>query len=410
MSVVDGLPFAEDRKKYIIETLDPLLEEMIVDVLAQMPENTLDFCVNWLKRRSGAPMTARMSIQQQNTALKQEFQRISSVFGEISSSLLLDEQLTGSAAEPVKDEEEEEDEDDCGDEIPDSMKRSEESSNRARASVSAEAYGAWNTKKEFEPPQYPKTDDQKARLEATLKKSFLFVSLEPKDLETVILAMKEYNFKPGETVITEGENGDFLFVIEKGVLDCMKVIDGKDTVIKTCREGDVFGELALLYNCPRAASVTAKEDCVCWQLDRDSFNNIVKDSAMKRREKYDTFLKSVTLLSSISAYERSQISDALVPEVFKQGDVIINQDEPGDKFYIVEEGSLYAQKAGGSKVMDYKAGDYFGELALLKNQPRAASVIVSSETARVLTMSRQSFSKMLGPLQHIIANRVQSYA
>lgn len=61
------------------------------------------------------------------------------------------------------------------------------------------------------------------------------------------------------------------------------------------------------------------------------------------------------------------------------------------------------------RVKEYKAGDYFGELALLKNQPRAASIIVSSESAKVLSMSRSSFSKMLGPLAHVLSSRVNTY-
>ena len=59
--------------------------------------------------------------------------------------------------------------------------------------------------------------------------------------------------------------------------------------------------------------------------------------------------------------------------------------------------------------MDYKVGDYFGELALLKNQPRAASIIVESESAKVLSMSRLSFNKMLGPLADLLSSKVKSY-
>merc|ERR1719195_1946524 len=224
--------------------------------------------------------------------------------------------------------------------------------------------------------------------------------------------MKESNFEPGKKVISEGDDGDFLFVIEKGSVNCIKMIDGAEKVVKTCAPGDVFGELALLYNCPRAASVVAQDECICWQLDRESFNHIVKDAAVKRRNKYDSFLKQVALISSIDAYERSQIADALKSESYSKGQVIVKQDEPGDKFYIVEEGSLYAMKMtptdGEKRVMDYKAGDYFGELALLKNQPRAASVLVASDTAKVLSMSRQSFNKMLGPLQQILNKHVQA--
>ena len=63
-------------------------------------------------------------------------------------------------------------------------------------------------------------------------------------------------------MISEGDNGDFLFVIEKGALKCTKLVEGEEKVVKTVNEGDVFGELALLYNCPRAASVVAND--VSW--------------------------------------------------------------------------------------------------------------------------------------------------
>merc|ERR1740117_280496 len=149
-----------------------------------------------------------------------------------------------------------------------------------------------------------------------------------------------------------------------------------DKVVKTCTQGDVFGELALLYNCPRAASCdVAKGDdaAICWQLDRETFSHIVKEAATKRRSKYCDFLNKVSLLSSLDHYERSQIADGLKSESYKKGDIIVKQDDPGNMFYIVEEGSLYAQKTfaseGARRVMDYKQGDYFGELALLKNQP-----------------------------------------
>jgi len=402
MSVVEGLPFAEDKKKYIVDVLDPILEEMVSDVLTTMPPVPIDFMVSWLRKRSGLPATdnSKMSIMQRNKYLKEELSRAQGVMSEVVSTVKDENNKNDS-------EEEEEDDDDC-DEIPDSYKKSEESMGRARQSVSAEAYGQWNQKKAFEPPNYPKTDEQKARLNSTLKKSFMFAALEAKEMEIILMAMKECPFSAGTKVITEGENGDYLFVIEKGTLECNKNIGNEEKVVKVVNEGDVFGELALLYNCPRAANVVAKEDCVCWQLDRDTFTNIVKDASIRRREKYDAFLHSVTLLATIDVYERSQISDALKPEHFKKGDCIVKQDEPGDKFYIIEEGALYAEK-NGSKVMDYKAGDYFGELALLKNQPRAASVLVASDTAKVLSMSRQAFTKMLGPLQELLSKGANSY-
>lgn len=115
--------------------------------------------------------------------------------------------------------------------------------------------------------------------------------------------------------------------------------------MKTCQPGDYFGELALLYNCPRAASVETRSQCVAWRLDRETFNAIVKDAAAKKRELYESFLKKVPLLESLDAYERNQIADALRTESFKVGESVVRQGDPGDKFYIVEEGEAVATKA-----------------------------------------------------------------
>merc|ERR1719356_384555 len=163
--------------------------------------------------------------------------------------------------------------------------------------------------------------------------------------------MKEVQVNAGAQVIKQGDTGDFLFVIESGDFDC---IIG-DKVVKTCGSGDVFGELALLYNCPRAATVQSRTESVCWELDRDTFNNIVKEGAQKKRERYDSFLAKVPLLSSMDAYERSQLADCLRSETFVDGQVIMAQGEVGTKFYIVEVGQAVASK-DGLPVMDYKVG------------------------------------------------------
>lgn len=402
MSVVEGLPFAEEKKKYILERLDPILEEMVSDVLTEYPKSPIDFMISWLRKRSGTANGMRLSMAGQNAQLKQELGQATSDLQEAGLAVGQDD-----VAKDDEGSEEAESDDDC-DEIPESFKMPERKAG-ARASVSAEAYGQWNQKKAFTPPSYPKTPQQLERLSATLMKSFLFSDLDKPDMDLILLAMQENNFDQGAKVINQGDDGDYLFVIEKGNLDCVININGEDKVVKVVSAGDVFGELALLYNCPRAANVIAKDSCVCWKLDRETFNHIVKDAAVKRRNKYDAFLKSVTLIAGLEPYARSQISDALKAESLTAGNTVITQGEPGDKFYIIEEGTLYATK-DGKRVMDYKAGQYFGELALLKNQPRAASVIVESSSAKVLSMSRVSFTKMLGPLTDILQKNVGSYA
>jgi len=101
-------------------------------------------------------------------------------------------------------------------------------------------------------------------------------------LNTVINAFDEKRFKSGETVINQGDQGDCLYLIDNGNLDCYKtfVKEEGQKWLKLYYPGEAFGELALLYNAPRAATIIAKTDCILWALDRETFNHIVKGAAM----------------------------------------------------------------------------------------------------------------------------------
>jgi hypothetical protein len=90
---------------------------------------------------------------------------------------------------------------------------------------------------------------------------------------------------------------------------------------------DFFGELALLYNAPRAATVTAVTPCIAWALDRVTFKAIMQDSAMKQRSLYTDIIDRVPILSSLSAYEKLQLADAFKARSYGAGDVIIRQGE-----------------------------------------------------------------------------------
>lgn len=161
-----------------------------------------------------------------------------------------------------------------------------------RQGISAEVYGEFNKKGDFTPKVINKSEESKKRLQDRLLQSFMFKALDDKEFKIVVDAIEEVQGKPGDVIIKEGDHGDCMYVLEQGSLDCTKVFAGKTepTFLKEYVPGEGFGELALLYNAPRAASITAKTDYIIWKLDRDTFNHIVKDAASKKREKYDNFL------------------------------------------------------------------------------------------------------------------------
>jgi len=299
--------------------------------------------------------------------------------------------------------------------IDEEMKKKQQKKKGFRTSVSAEVYGIHNKKKAYVPRVIPKSNEQKERIKEKCMQSFLFNSLEEKELKTVIDSFEEKRYKAGQNVITQGEEGDVLYLVDSGDLDCEKVFKAGDppTHLKVYHPGESFGELALLYNAPRAATIRAKTDAICWALDRECFNNIVKDAAVKRRESYESTLKKVDILKNIDPYELGQICDALKPQTFNKGDYIIKQDDRGDVFYILDEGNAHAEKVfekgqPAQSVKDYKSGDYFGELALLKGEPRAASIIADTK-CKCLSLDRMAFKRLLGPLENILQRNSEDY-
>lgn len=97
-----------------------------------------------------------------------------------------------------------------------------------------------------------------------------------------------------------------MYVIDSGLLDCFRRFkkDGENQHLKVYHEGEAFGELALLYNAPRAATIVAKTNATLFSLDRETFNHIVKDAAAKKRNRYEAFLAKVDILSNMDDYER----------------------------------------------------------------------------------------------------------
>jgi len=169
--------------------------------------------------------------------------------------------------------------------------------------------------------------------------------------------------------------------------------------------------LALLYNAPRAATIIAEEDSVCFSLDRDCFNNIVKEATVKRRERFDEFVNKVEILQELDAYERGQLSDCLTTETYNEGDTILKAGETGIKFYMIEEGTANAvQDKDGQEevVLQYTPNMYFGELALLNDDVRQASIVATSAMT-VAWIGRNMFKRLLGPIDEVLKRNAEKY-
>jgi cAMP-dependent protein kinase regulator len=377
--------------EYISRHLNPILHQLTLELVREKPSNPTVFLIDLLQKRLG--VSSGISEKEELRLLRQEMARLKHKAHHHGSE---DEKSASDSEESFVEEEK--------------LKPKKENQ---RSGVSAEVYGTWNKKEDFKPVLIKKTDDQKARLESILGRIFMFAELDDKEKEIVIDAMKECNFPSNSEVIKQGQDGGELFVIDSGHLSCYKRINNEEKLLKEYEPGQCFGELSLLYNVPRAATIIAKTDSLLWSLDRSTFNHIVKDAAVKRRDRYESFLSKVDLLSDMDPYERSQLADALVSKKFEKDAFIIREGEEGNDFFIIEEGEALATKTihpghPPEQVKKYSPGEYFGELSLIKGQPRAANVIAST-AVKCVSLDRYSFKRLLGPLEGILERNAKKY-
>lgn len=180
---------------------------------------------------------------------------------------------------------------------------------RRRQAVSAAADSSENTLVEgWEPKVFPKTDEEASRISNVMDKNILFKYLDDHQRKIILNAMFKVDKQPGDVIIKQGDEGDNFYVIDKGVADIF--VDQKDApplLVLTCKDGDSFGELALMYDAPRAATVVAKDEMKLWAMDRLTYKHILMDTTLKKRDTYKGFLEKVPLLQSLDPYERLKV-------------------------------------------------------------------------------------------------------
>lgn len=258
---------------------------------------------------------------------------------------------------------------------------------------------------------YPKSDEQRKRLSEAVRYILLFRSLDVEQMQEVLDAMFEKKVKPAEHVIDQGDDGDNFYVIDSGTYDIF--VNGN--LVGNYDSKGSFGELALMYNMPRAATIVATSDGTLWAMDRTTFRRIVLKNAFNKRKMYEALLEHVPMLKTLDPYERMNVADALQSRSFTDGEVIITQGDEADCMYFIEEGNVRVtvknkSDPGGEEleVKRYEKGGYFGELALVTHKPRAATAYSIGST-KCAVLDVQAFERLLGPCMDIMKRNIDQY-
>lgn len=250
-------------------------------------------------------------------------------------------------------------------------------------------------------PKFVKTDDEREFISRITKDNFIFESVGKEERTHLLDAFESYRAPKGEAIITEGEVGDYFYVIQSGKVAF--TVDGER--VGDAGSGRSFGDLALLYDCPRAATCVAVEACELWRVDQKTFRQILANGRVNGDKETIESLQKVSFLKDLSNEYLAKMAAAAEAKTFKTGDVIIKKGDPGKDFYIIKEGLCKVKdiEVGGQSYADQilKVGDFFGERAIVTDEPRVANIVATSDV-ETLCLSRDAFLNIIGPLETLM--------
>lgn len=207
------------------------------------------------------------------------------------------------------------------------------------------------------------------------------------------VSLKRY--PAGKPVFRQGERPRALYVVRSGALEVVEEDSesGNERVIRMLGRGDSFGELGLVDGAPRSATVRPTEDSQLFEVDESTFDRLLSD--MTKVPDFAPTLQQAAELRTLPPF--ASLASGDVAELLEHGEwisaspgsTVIEEGTRGDAFYVIRSGRAEVYQ-GEKLVATLGPGSHFGELALLMDVPRTASVIARTPL-RAFRLDREAF-------------------
>jgi cAMP-dependent protein kinase regulator len=221
------------------------------------------------------------------------------------------------------------------------------------------------------------------------------------EIRTIVDAFESCDFRRDEVLIEQGDIGDYFYIVRHG--KARFELNGE--IFGYAKKGRSFGELALLYTSPRAASVIAEKSTTVYRVDQKTFRYIMQSQTLSAEGDKKNLLKGVTFFQDLEPSDINKLVHTMTPRKFEAGEYIVIKGEEGDTFYVIQEGNIKVADItiGSTNFEDQKLGpgDYFGERSLIVKEPRSAHCIAETDGI-ALTIDKDTFEKVVGKLSALV--------
>uniref|UniRef100_A0A224XKS9 cGMP-dependent protein kinase n=1 Tax=Panstrongylus lignarius TaxID=156445 RepID=A0A224XKS9_9HEMI len=256
---------------------------------------------------------------------------------------------------------------------------------------------------EHAPVKMPKSSMSRELIRAAILDNDFMKNLDLTQIREIVDCMYPVEYPSGALIIKEGDVGSIVYVMEEGRVE----VSRENKYLSTLAPGKVFGELAILYNCKRTATIKAATDCKLWAIERQCFQTIMMRTGLIRQAEYTDFLKSVPIFKNLPEETLIKISDVLEETYYNEGDYIIRQGARGDTFFIISKGQVKVTIKQPNSLEEkfirtLRKGDFFGEKALQGDDLRTANIVADDpDGVSCLVIDRETFNQLISGLDEI---------
>jgi CRP-like cAMP-binding protein len=244
----------------------------------------------------------------------------------------------------------------------------------------------------------------------------LFSDLSKNAFIALMERMKMRTAQPGEVIIQEGGKGDSFFIIAQGKVHVEKNADGKPLMLASLGDGAFFGEMALLSESPRTASVIVDEPSQLFEISKSVLDQVTKEYSsvqqvllrFYKQRLLANLMATSRIFKLLTSDQRKELIEKFKSREVPANEVILSEGQKGDGLYLILSGRVKVLKLQGETkqvvVARLKEGEVFGEMSLLSNAPVSATVTAEKRSI-ILRLPRKSFAEVLSThpqlLEHI---------
>jgi len=291
------------------------------------------------------------------------------------------------------------------------------------AEASIDAGGAGDeyelSEEEEEHPEVVPLEDEEELPPVPPERTPLFSDLSSGEFDRVFELLESRIVEPGEILIEEGEEGGSIFIIARGKFKVTcRAGDGREEVRAHLGPGEFFGEIGYFHG-KRTATVTAVKKSHVLELGKKELDGVVEEFPRIRavllqfyRERVmDNLLADSPLFAILSNEERKSLAERFEFRDVPEGEVVVNEGDPGDSMFLIKSGKVsvsmnHPMKNETVNLAQLGPGDFFGEVSLVKNKPRTATIRAEVDS-ELMELKRPAFEE-IASLHPEITDKIES--